>query len=78
MEPIPVVTLLYDTVFIHAELVRRTDGRQAVDSHARCRVDVEDVCLARVGGEAGLIVVLGSASHDQIGDSVLLERRLTW
>ena len=58
LEPIQVVTLLYDAVFTHADLVRRTDGRQAVDSHARCRVDVEDVCLTRVGGEAGLIVVL--------------------
>lgn len=64
MEPIRVVTLMYDAVLLHAELVRRADGRQAVDSHARCCIDVEDVCLTRVGGEAGLAVVLWSASDD--------------
>ena len=58
MEPIRVVTLVYDAVLTHTELIRRSDGRQAVDIYTRCRVDVEDVCLTRVGGEAGLIVVL--------------------
>ena len=58
MEPVRVVTLIYDAVLTHAELIRRSDGGQAVDIYTRRRVDVEDVCLTRVGGEAGLIVAL--------------------
>jgi len=34
LEPILIVTLMYNAALTHAKLVRRTDGRQAVDSHA--------------------------------------------
>ena len=61
METVRVVTRGYDAVLTYAELVRNTDGRQAVHGHARFRVDVEDVFLARVGGKAGLLVVLPAA-----------------
>ena len=43
LETIRVVNLIYDAIPIHAELVRRTDRRHAVDRHARRRVDVEDL-----------------------------------
>lgn len=58
MEAIQVVTLVYDAVLTHAELVCRTDSRNAVNGHTRRRIDVEDVCLTRAGSEASLTVVL--------------------
>lgn len=58
LEPIRVVALVDDTVSVHAELVCRSNSRNAVDADCRRRVNVEDLWLTRVGSEASLTIVL--------------------